>query len=111
MDSGCVKVSRVRQLTNFMMPVSIFIDEVKAGAIKPGQQNEFVLTAGWHTVQAKSWSGDSTLLALEIKPESPIVLICRFKAKFDFLYAMGGFFRGDWFNLHTYDLELLEERA
>ncbi len=111
MDSGCVKVSRERQLTNFMMPVEIFIDEVKSGAIKPAQRNEFVLPAGWHTVQAKSWASDSTVLALEIKSESPVLLICRFKAKFDFLYAIGGFFRGDWFNLHTYDLELKEEQA
>ena len=110
MDSGYVKVVRVRQLTNLLMSVSIYIDEVKAGTTKSGERKEFNLPAGWHTVQAKSWAGDSTLLAVEIKPESPVVLICRFRAKFDLLYGLGEMFKDDWLNFHTHERELREER-
>lgn len=46
MDSGYVKVFRVRQFTNMLMSVSIYIDEVKAGITKSGDRKEFTLPAG-----------------------------------------------------------------
>jgi len=46
-------VSRTTQFSNKFVPIGIYIDGEKVGSLRDGQQSEFRLSSGEHTIQAR----------------------------------------------------------